>query len=196
MSSLLLSANPTSEPSKYIAQLPLVVLPSEVDVKARISSSFPVTPGTDGLPVVEIKMRPSGRTLTASMFSAVVSNPTSLPSRYMLNIPAVVLPTEVALNCAISLGVKAIPLSVIEVLKLNRNVLSLTTLKPKTSGDAPTSEPSKNRLQALPSNRRISSSANVTPLTVPLLENEAYIGLAEEPGGGVIVAAAVGVNVA
>jgi hypothetical protein len=104
VSSLLLSASPISEPSKYIAQVPLVLVPSDVGVKARTSSSFPVTPGTDGLPVVEISTRPSGSVDTASIFSDELSNPTSMPFRYMLKVPAVVGPVVVALNCTISVG--------------------------------------------------------------------------------------------
>src|SRR5215208_4502704 len=101
-SSLLESANPTSEPSKYIDQLPLVTFPSDVEEKANISSSTALTPGTAELPVVEIKIRPSPSKLNASMLSALVSNPTSEPSKYMLNVPAVVLPSEVASNCTTS----------------------------------------------------------------------------------------------
>lgn len=96
------SANPTSEPSKYIAQVPLVTSPNVVGVKANISSSRPLTPGTDGLAVVEISTRPSASRLTESMFSLLVSSPTSEPSRYILNVPAVMLPSEVASNCTIS----------------------------------------------------------------------------------------------
>ena len=101
-SSLLESANPTSEPSKYNDQLPLVTAPSEVGENANISSSRPLTPGTAELPVVEIKIRPSASRLNASMLSALISSPTSEPSKYMLNIPAVVLPSEVASNCTTS----------------------------------------------------------------------------------------------
>jgi len=82
-SSPLASASPTSEPSKYIAQLPLVTSPNEVGVKANTSSSLPKTPGTEGLLVVEINTRPSGSRLTESILSPEASKPTSLPSRYM-----------------------------------------------------------------------------------------------------------------
>lgn len=57
ISSLLLpSARPTSEPSKYCVQFPLVTSPTETGVNSRISSSAAVNPGTDALPVVEIRM--------------------------------------------------------------------------------------------------------------------------------------------
>ena len=103
-SSPLVSANPTSDPSKYIVQVPLVVLPRVVGVKARISSSAaPVTPVTVGLPVVEISTLPSGRTSSASIFSAPALKPTSTPLKYMLNVPAVML------NRTISLGVYVTP---------------------------------------------------------------------------------------
>ena len=61
MSSPLVSDRPTSDPSKYIAHVPLVVFPREVGVKASTSSSrAELTPGTTGLPVLEINKRPSG----------------------------------------------------------------------------------------------------------------------------------------
>lgn len=101
-SSLLESASPTSEPSKYIVHAPLVTSPSVVGVKANISSSAPaVTPVTTGLPVVEISTRPSESRLTESMLSADVVNSTSEPFRYMLNVPVVTLPNEPS-NCTTS----------------------------------------------------------------------------------------------
>lgn len=95
-SSLLLSAKPTSEPSKYIFHVPAVALPSELGVNASTSSSLPLTPGTAGLLVVESSKRPSGSNESESMLSLLVSKPTSLPSKYILKVPAVVLPKEVA----------------------------------------------------------------------------------------------------
>src|SRR5688500_20361067 len=96
-SSPLVSPSPTSEPSKYINQVPLVLLPSVVGVNASTSSSLaPVTPTTAGFPVVESSTRPSGSRLTESIFSADVSKPTSLPSKYMDQVPLVVLHTEAA----------------------------------------------------------------------------------------------------
>src|SRR5215217_5592273 len=112
MSSLLESAKPTSDPSKYMDQVPLVVFPNVVDVNANISSSLPVRPGTDESPVVEIRIRSFGSTDTESMYSVVVSKPTSLPSKYMLNVPAVVLPREVASKRKISWGVAVNPFTV------------------------------------------------------------------------------------
>ena len=67
--------------------------------------------------------------------------------------------------------------------------------KPNVSTVNPTSEPSNNKLQALPSKRSISSSANARPPTVPLLAKEAYIGLVEAPGGAVFVAVGESVEV-
>lgn len=84
-----------------------MVAPRVVGVKARISSSAaPVTPVTVGLPVVEISILPSGRTSSASIFSAEALRPTSTPLKYMLNVPAVTL------NRTISLGVYVTPPSV------------------------------------------------------------------------------------
>lgn len=97
--------NATSDPSKYHAQVPLVVAPRAVGVKARMSSSArPLRPGTVGLPVVEINMLPSNRMSSASMFSLVVSSPTSIPLKYGLNVPAVLAPNEVASKRTISVG--------------------------------------------------------------------------------------------
>lgn len=142
-------------------------MPSDVGVKANTSSSAPVTPVTDGLPVVEIRIRPSESSETASRFSAVVVSATSLPSKYMLKVPAVVAPKEVASKRTMSCGVTAIPLTVIAVLNAIRRESASIRVKANISvALSPTSEPSKNRLQAWPSNRKISSSADATPPTV------------------------------
>src|ERR1043165_7858170 len=101
-SSLLLSANPTSEPSKYICQVPAVTSPSEVGVNSSTSSSLPLTPGTTGSPVVESNRLPSHNRAIESMDSPLVSNPTSLPSKYILKLPTVLLPNEVASKRATS----------------------------------------------------------------------------------------------
>lgn len=168
------SESPTSDPSKYSAQLPLVFVPREVGVNSSISSSFPATFGTAESTVVESRIRPSGRTLNASIVSPLVSSPTSIPLKYILNVPAVLGPSEVASKRTISCGVKAIPLRVTLALKDIRIVSASTKDIPIRSGlPAPTSEPSKNRLQFCPSKYRISSSAKETPPTVPLPANEA-----------------------
>jgi len=193
-SSLLASASPTSEPSKYIAQVPLVAVPSVVGVNAKTSSSAPVTPATDELPVVESNTRPSGSKLTESIFSAVISRPTSIPFKYMPNVPAVTLPSEVASNLAISVGANVILPIVTDLSKAIRNVSASMTEKANTSVPlTPTSEPSKSILQLEPSNFRMSSSEKETPPTLPLLVNEAYRGLLE--GGKVAVAVIVEVAV-
>ena len=173
-SSPLVSANPTSDPSKYINHVPLVSAPNVVEVNASMSSSRPpVTPETVGLPVVEISIRPSTSRVTESMFSAATSSPTSMPLRYMLNVPAVTGPSEVASNCRTSRWVTAIPFTVKAVLKDMRIVSASTKENAKRSEPpTPTSEPSKIKLQFVPSKRRISSSADATPPTVPLPVNE------------------------
>lgn len=97
--------NARSDPSKYHAQVPLVVVPRVAGVKARMSSSAsPLRPGTVGLPVVEINILPSSRMSSASMFSLVASNPTSIPLKYRLKVPAVLTPREVASKRTISVG--------------------------------------------------------------------------------------------
>lgn len=121
-SSLFESPSPTSDPSKYIAQLPAVVLPSVVGVNARMSSSAaPETPITDGSPVVEMSTRLSGRTSIASMSSKLVLRPTSAPLKYMLNVPDVVAPNEVASNRTISEVAYVTLPNVTEVLNDNRS---------------------------------------------------------------------------
>lgn len=148
--------------------------PSVVGVNASISSSRPaVTPETVGLPVVEISMRASGRTETESIFSAFTSSPTSMPLKYMVKVPTVTLPSDVASKRRMSRGVAAIPLTVTAVsndirIESASNIEKANRSTPPT----PTSEPSKNRLQFAPSKRRISSSAAATPPTVALPASE------------------------
>src|SRR5688572_19360362 len=180
-SSPLVSPSPTSEPSKYIDQVPLVLLPSVVGVNASTSSSLaPVTPTTAGFPVVESSTRPSGSRLTESIFSAVVSKPTSLPSKYILKAPAVTLPSEVASKRTTSWGATEIPFNVSAVVNDRSSESASRKEKPKRSDPpTPTSEPSKNRLQLEPSKRRISSSAEATPPIVWLPVNDRYRGLYE-----------------
>src|ERR1044071_554635 len=166
ISSPLVSDRPTSEPSKYIAHVPLVVLPRAVGVNASTSSSLAeLTPVTTGLPVVEINRRPSESRDRESIFSFVVSSkPTSLPSKYKLNVPAVLLPNEVASKRRISCGVAVIPLTVTLAVKDIKMESESRNENPKRSGlPTPTSEPSNNTLQFVPSNFRISSSAEDTP---------------------------------
>lgn len=198
MSSLLESANPTSEPSKYNDQVPLVSAPNVVGVNSKISSSRPLTtmpptPGTEALPVVEISTWPLGSRLTESMFSPFVSSPTSAPFKYILNVPAVFAPSEVASNCTTSRGAIARPLRVMALLNDIR-IVSASTMENanKSRLETPTSTPSKNRLQVTPSNCTISSSEKETPPTLPLLVNEAKRGLLDGSAVGVIVGVFVG----
>src|ERR671931_629769 len=83
---------PTSLPSKYIAHAPAVLEPREVGVKAIRSSAWPEAPGTEKLPAVDTSSLPLGNTAIASTFSAVPDRPTSLPSKYMLQVPVVLPP--------------------------------------------------------------------------------------------------------
>src|SRR6266536_1534356 len=177
-SSLLLSASPTSEPSKYIAHVPAVTSPREVGVNASTSSSLPVVrPGTEGLPVVENNKRPSDNSESESILSLLVSKPTSLPSKYMLNVPAVFAPSDVASKRRTSCGVAEIPLTVTALLNAIRRESESSIEKAKRSEPpTPTSEPSKNMLQVVPSNLRMSSSADETPPIVWFPENERYKG--------------------
>jgi len=83
------------------------------------------------------------------------------------------VPNEVASNRRTSCGVAVMPLTVTLALKAIRSVSASTTEKPKRSGlPTPTSEPSKNKLQFVPSNFRMSSSEEETPPIVWLLVNE------------------------
>src|SRR5262245_30989265 len=97
--SSLASFSPTSLPSKYMAQRPAVFAPREVGVKTRMSSSAPDTPGTLTFPLVEMSSRPSPSMVKASMPSALVVlnvdelRPTSLPSKYILQVPALTEPS-------------------------------------------------------------------------------------------------------
>lgn len=174
ISSLLLSARPTSEPSKYKAHVPAVTLPSEVGVNASTSSSARLaSPEIEGLPLVETSNRPSESSVSESIVSLLDSSPTSLPSKYRLNVPAVRLPSEVASKRRISCGAAVIPLTVTLELKDIRIVSASTMENAKRSGlPTPTSEPSKKRLQPVPLKCRMSSSANATPPTVPLPVND------------------------
>src|SRR6266498_1548244 len=159
-SSLLLSANSTSEPSKYIAHVPAVVSPNEVGVNASTSSSLPLVKfGTDGLPLTENIKRPSGSSESESMLSLLVSKPTSLPSKYILKVPAVFAPSDVASKRRTSWGVAEIPLTVTALLNDIKIESESSIAKAKRSEPpTPTSEPSKTRLQFFPSNFRMSSS--------------------------------------
>lgn len=93
----------------------------------------------------------------------------------MVKLPAVLFaPNEIAWNCTMSLGATDIVPIVTALSKDIRMVFASRMEKASTSTDpTPTFEPSKNMLQVVPSKRRISSSANGTPPTLPLLENEA-----------------------
>src|SRR6266496_3010095 len=177
-------------------QVPLVTSPREVGVNANTSSSLPVVrPGTEGLPVVESNSRPSGSTDTESIFSAVVSKPTSLPSKYILKVPAVLLPKDVALKRTTSCGVTAIPLRVMALLKAIKMVLGPSMEKAERfTAPKPTSEPSENRLQFVPSNFKMSSFAEEIPPIIWLPVNERYRGFVERVGirVAVIVGVAVG----
>lgn len=172
-SSLFVSARPTSEPSKYICQAPLVTFPREVGINASTSSSLAESPVTDVLPVVEISTLPSESSETESRLSAEVVSPTSLPSKYMLKVPAVVVPRDVASKRTISCGATAMPFTVTEALNAIRMLSGSRMEKPtRSTAASPTSEPSKNRLQVSPLRFKISSSAETTPATVWLSSSD------------------------
>jgi hypothetical protein len=65
-------------------------------VKASRSSSLADALETETVPVVDITSRPSDRSSKASTSAADAVRPTSEPSKYMENAPAVVAPSEVA----------------------------------------------------------------------------------------------------
>ena len=84
-------------------------------------------------------------------------------------------------------------MTVTELLNDIRRVSESTMENPNRSGlPTPTSDPSKNRLQFVPTKRRMSSSAKAAPPTLPLLVNEAK---RELPGGSVGVNVEVGEGV-
>ena len=85
---------PTSLPSKYIAHVPDVLAAERARRERQQILRLPpvVTRGTENAPDVEMTIVPSGNTATASMFSPVVVSPTSLPSKYISQIPEVSFP--------------------------------------------------------------------------------------------------------
>ena len=87
---------PTSEPSKYMAYVPLVVAPSELGVKMSRSSAPDETPGTLAEPSVDSTNFPFESSSKASTSSPDVVRPTSEPSKYTLNAPLVGVPSDVA----------------------------------------------------------------------------------------------------
>ena len=173
MSSFDVLDSPTSEPSKYIAHEPPVVEPRAVAVKASRSSSAPDAPVTETLPVVLMSSRPSVRSSNASTSSSVVDRPTSEPSKYHDQVPAVVPPVEVGTNFRMSESSTAPkPVSVKSVSKLISRPPSGCRSKASTSVLArPMSEPSMTSVHAPVAMFLIStsSSAKATPPAVPEL---------------------------
>ena len=144
-SSLAVSANPTSDPSKYIVHVPLVVDPSEVGENASRSSSPPDAPVTLNVSNRPITNLPSGAKSRVSISSPVVVSPTSEPSKYHSNVPAVLSPNEVGIKRTISES-STVPRLPIEsaVSGLKRMLLSGINAKASTSvALKPTSDPSK-----------------------------------------------------
>ena len=193
--------SPTSEPSKYNAHVPVVVAPSVVAVNTSKSSSLPETPVTPNAPSVLITSLPSGAKPIASISSAVVDKPTSEPSKYQENVPAVVEPSEVGVNRMISESstVPKVPTAP-SVSTLNRIVPSGIRKKASISLVTPTSDPSKYMDHVLVAllYDRISSSANATLPAVPLVVELRYrisVVTGVLVALGVNVAVLVGVNV-
>lgn len=93
--------------------------------------------------------------------------------KYILNVPAVVGPNEVASKRRMSVGANVTLPTVTEVPNASKIESASKRWNAKVSAVTPTSDPSKNRLQAEPSNFMMSSSAKETPPTLPLLANEA-----------------------
>ncbi len=144
-SSLAVSANPTSDPSKYIVHVPLVVDPSEVGENASRSSSPPDAPVTLNVSNRPITNLPSGAKSRVSISSPVVVSPTSEPSKYHSNVPAVLSPNEVGIKRTISESSTAPRLPIESAVSgLKRMLLSGINAKASTSvALKPTSDPSK-----------------------------------------------------
>ena len=144
LTSSLVAVRPTSEPSKYHDQLPLVVDPSDVEEKAIRSSSLPEAPVTLNAPRVLITSLPSGAKPTASMSSASAVKPTSEPSKYHAKVPAVLAPVEVGMKRMMSeSSTVPKPLIVAAASREMRILPSDIKAKASTSPVTPTSEPSK-----------------------------------------------------
>ena len=90
-------------------KVPEVLSPSEFGLKVIRSLRPPEIWGTEKLPVVESRIRPSGKTKPASSFSEVLERPTSLPSKWKRKMPAVHSPSEIGTNLMRSLALKAPP---------------------------------------------------------------------------------------
>ena len=85
-----------------MAQLPLVVEPNCVGVNAIRSSSAAETPVTEALPRVLISSVPFESKVKASTSSSSTERPTSDPSKYHCQDPAVVLPREEGMKSRMS----------------------------------------------------------------------------------------------
>src|SRR6266508_2303045 len=144
-------------------------------VKSKMSSSAaPVAPVTTGSPVVEINTCALERTSIASISSLGTLKPTSAPLKYIRNVPAVLRPNgEVAVNWTISEAAYVTVPNLTDLSNASRSVLAFNKSKATTSTfRRPTSEPSKIRLQVMPLNCSMSSSAKLTTPTLPSLANE------------------------
>ena len=121
--------SPTSLPSKYIVQVPAVVLPNDVGENAKISSSPPDAPDTANDPRSDTSSVPSSRSVSASMSSLFSANSTSLPSKYNSQLPVVVSPSSVAVNRQISESstVPEIPGTAPAAAKVNKISVALMT---------------------------------------------------------------------
>src|SRR3990170_2466446 len=95
--------SPTSEPSKYMANVPLVDEPV-VPLKTKRSSSAPEAPVPPNDPTVLIMRAPFGARPMASISSPDNVSPTSEPSKYQLKEPAVFEPSEVGVKRKMSLS--------------------------------------------------------------------------------------------
>ena len=141
-------------------------------MKARRSSALADTPDTLTEPSVERITLPFARISKASTSSPEVVRPTSEPSKYMLNAPLVVGPSEVASKRTTSESsiVPATPERVAPS-ESSENSSESASSQPNTSIRrlaSPTSEPSKAMLNVeFPSNETTSSLATATPPTVP-----------------------------
>src|SRR5262245_28013762 len=128
-------------------------------------------PGTLAEPSVESTTVPFASSSKASTSSPDVVKPTSEPSKYMLNVPVVLVPSVNASKRMTSESsiVPVTPGSVAPSLSSEKTSESASS-QPKASSRrlaSPTSEPSKATLKVVPSYETTSSFATDMPPTVP-----------------------------
>ena len=149
------------------------MLPRLVGVNSNISSYDPEAPVPLNEPWVEISRFPLLSSWNPSMSSPLELRPTSLPSRYIENVPAVAVPRLLAVNSTTSESSIVRPPMVPAVLNdINISVSLITDSASISKLPRPTSEPSNSRLKSVPLKAMTSSSATLKPPTTVLFCTE------------------------